>query len=51
MLHVLFWLYCTIYWDNERHVADSYFWAFLDDPFGACAGSGFRERWGLECIS
>ena len=50
LMHVVFWLYCSIYWDNEAEVAATYFWPFIDDPFGACAASGYREAWGLPCI-
>jgi len=51
VMHINFWMWCVIYWDNEPNVAFKYFWPFLDDPFGACAGSGYRHSWaGLECI-
>ena len=46
------WFICNTYWgvplwDSAR----LYLWGFMSDPFGICAASGFKEAWGLECIS
>ena len=50
LMHIIFWVYCSVYWDNELDVAFRYLGPFLEDPFGSCAASGYRYVWGLPCI-
>jgi hypothetical protein len=51
VLNVLWWLYCSIYWDMDLGNAfELYGWGFVKDVLGTCAASGWGPVWGIDCI-
>ena len=36
---------------NWSTAIDAYLWPFINDIFGKCAASGYKEAYGLECLS
>lgn len=51
MMNLLFWLYCSMYWNNELDMAArAYLWGFVRDLFGQCAASGWADMWGMDCM-
>ena len=33
-----------------RHAVQTYLWDFVNDVFGTCAASGYKDAYGFDCI-
>ena len=50
-MNTTFWLGCQLFFDTPLDVAyDLYLWGFIEDIFGECAASGYKDAYGFNCI-
>ena len=54
MLNFFFGLACTIYWNKDaegfKYSIKHYVPGFVEDIFGACAASGYKDDFNLDCL-
>jgi len=51
VMNSVFWLACMLFFQTPLDVGfDAYFVGFLEDIFGFCAASGYKDPYGFDCL-
>ena len=46
-MNFIFWFSCNIFWAADMNYAiKNYLWGFVNDIFGECAASGYKDIYG-----
>ena len=50
-MNFVFWFSCNIFWAADFNYAIKYYlWGFINDVFGVCAASGYKDVYGWSCL-
>ena len=50
-MNLIFWFSCNIFWKaNFSYAVEFYLWGFVNDFFGDCAASGYKDVYGWDCL-